>query len=175
MSKAANTPNMLKEIFALSAEVTRLGTEAGVTVGTAESCTGGLIGAALTAIPGSSAVFHGGFIAYDNRVKMNQLSVPEDMLDKHGAVSREVSEAMAIGACQALNVDIAVSVTGIAGPGGGSADKPVGTVWMGIAQKKNGELITTSKRHLFENLSRNKVRDMTCLKALETLIDAIRT
>ena len=165
---------MLKRIFELSAQVTRLGTAAGKTVGTAESCTGGLIGAALTAVPGSSAVFHGGIISYTNALKTKLLEVPEATLKATGAVSPDVAEAMARGAVEQLGVDIAVAVTGIAGPGGGSPAKPVGTVWIGLAQKQNGAIIVTSSHHLFADFSRNKVRDMTCLAALEALIGALK-
>ena len=175
MSEAPDPKAMLKRIFELSAEVTRLGVAAGKTIGTAESCTGGLIGAALTAIPGSSAVFHGGIIAYDNRIKSKALDLPPDLLKQHGAVSAETAKAMARGAIENLEVDIAVSVTGIAGPGGGSDDKPVGTVWMGLAIKNNDAVSVTATHHFFENLSRNKVRDMTCLAALKALTEALKT
>jgi nicotinamide-nucleotide amidase len=113
-----------------------------LTLATAESCTGGLVAARLTAIPGSSDVFVGGLVAYSNEVKAAQLGVPEATLAAHGAVSAETAEAMAVGARRALGADLAVSVTGIAGPGGGSADKPVGLVFLhaygsdgGLAQR----------------------------------------
>ena len=175
MNSKQDPKAMLRRIFELAADVARLGSAAGRTVGTAESCTGGLIGAALTAIPGSSAVFHGGIIAYDNHIKNRLLGVPQEMLNRHGAVSEEVAKAMARGALESLDVDIAVSVTGIAGPGGGSSDKPVGTVWMGLAVKKGGSKEVTAYHHLFSDMSRNKVRDMTCLTALETLINVLNS
>ena len=98
---------------------------------TAESCTGGLIAALFTEIPGSSDVFERGFITYSNTAKMQMLGVPRDMLDTYGAVSEQVARAMAQGALAHSQAAVAVAVTGIAGPGGGSADKPVGTVWLG--------------------------------------------
>lgn len=100
---------------------------------TAESCTGGLIGAALTDIPGSSAWYRGGVISYANDAKIRLLGVPAALLAARGAVSEEVAKAMAQGACEALGADIGLAGTGIAGPDGGSPAKPVGTVWLGWA------------------------------------------
>ena len=174
-SQSKDPKAMLRRIFELSAQVTELGRAADKTIATAESCTGGLIGAALTAIPGSSAVFRGGIIAYDNAVKTRLLNVHQTVLDSDGAVSAQAAEQMARVALLSLEVDIAVSVTGIAGPGGGSQDKPVGTVWMGLAIKKGGEVKTETTLHNFDNLSRNKVRDMTCLASLEALIAALES
>ena len=107
--------------------------ENGLTCATAESCTGGGVGSAITAVPGSSAVFWGGVISYDNSVKRNVLGVPESVLATVGAVSQECAAAMAQGARRLLKTDLAVSVTGIAGPDGGTAEKPVGLVWFGLA------------------------------------------
>lgn len=105
----------------------------GLTCATAESCTGGGVGQALTAVPGASEVFLGGVVSYANSVKEEVLGVPPDVLKTVGAVSGECAEAMAAGARRLLKADVAVSVTGIAGPGGGSAEKPVGLVWFGLA------------------------------------------
>ena len=102
----------------------------GLTLGTAESCTGGLVAARLTDVPGSSDVFLGGIVSYSNEVKARELDVPEELLGTYGAVSPEVARAMAHGARARLGVDVAVSVTGIAGPGGGSEEKPVGLVYL---------------------------------------------
>lgn len=104
-----------------------------LTLAVAESCTGGLVGGRITAVPGSSAAFLGGVIAYANAVKTGTLGVPGELLERHGAVSGEVAEAMARGAATAFGTGTAVAVTGIAGPDGGSPDKPVGTVWFGFA------------------------------------------
>ncbi len=103
--------------------------ERGLSLGTAESCTGGLIAARLTGIPGSSDVFEGGIVAYGNEVKAEQLGVPRDVLETYGAVSAETARAMAHGACERLGVDVAVAVTGVAGPGGGTEERPVGLVF----------------------------------------------
>jgi nicotinamide-nucleotide amidase len=105
----------------------------GVRLGTAESCTGGLVGVRLTAVPGSSDVFSGGIVCYTNELKVGLLGVDPGLIASDGAVSEAVARAMALGACRTLNVDLAVAVTGIAGPGGGSDAKPVGTVWLALA------------------------------------------
>ena len=107
-----------------------LARERGLTIGTAESCTGGLVSARLTSVPGSSDVFVGGLVAYDDRVKLQALGLPSEVLERHGAVSAETASAMAAGARRMLGVDVAVSVTGVAGPGGGTPQKPVGLVFI---------------------------------------------
>lgn len=104
--------------------------ERGLTIGAAESCTGGLVSARLTSVPGSSDVFVGGIVAYDDRVKLDSLGVPADVLERHGAVSAETAASMAAGARSALGTDVGVSVTGVAGPGGGTPQKPVGLVFI---------------------------------------------
>lgn len=106
--------------------------ELGLTLSTAESCTGGTIAAAVTSIPGSSAVFKGAVVAYSNDVKHAVLGVPMEIIEKNGAVSSPVVEAMAIGVSRLTESDCAVATSGIAGPDGGTADKPVGTVWVAI-------------------------------------------
>ncbi len=108
---------------------------AGLMLATAESCTGGLIAASLTAIAGSSDVVDRGFVTYSNAAKTEMLGVPAELIARVGAVSEEVALAMAEGALTRSRADIAVSVTGVAGPGGGSADKPVGLVWFGLARR----------------------------------------
>jgi nicotinamide-nucleotide amidase len=101
-----------------------------LTIATAESCTGGLVAARLTSVPGSSDVVLGGVVAYANEVKKRELGVPSALLAAHGAVSAEVAEAMARGARERLGADVAVAVTGVAGPGGGTPEKPVGLVYV---------------------------------------------
>lgn len=107
--------------------------KAGLTLAVAESCTGGLVAAAITSVPGSSAAFLGGIVAYGNEVKAQQLGVPPAILRRHGAVSRECAAAMARGVRKAMGADIGLAVTGIAGPGGAVPGKPVGTVWLAIS------------------------------------------
>ena len=119
--------------------VGRILTERKQTVATAESCTGGLIAQRLTETGGSSAYFMEGIVSYSNEAKMHSLNVPKELLDKHGAVSAEVAEAMARGALERAKTDFAISVTGIAGPGGGSEEKPVGLVYLGFADKNGTE------------------------------------
>ena len=133
--EAAFLPSIERWLFSrdedpIEAHVLALCRERGWTMGTAESCTGGLVAARLTGIPGSSDVFRGGVVAYANEIKQAELGVPADLLAEHGAVSPEVAEAMAKGARARLGVDVAVSVTGIAGPDGGTEEKPVGLVYL---------------------------------------------
>ncbi len=105
----------------------------GVKLATAESCTGGLIAGVLTDVPGASAVVERGFVTYSNEAKQEMLGVPEDLISSHGAVSEPVAQAMAAGALERSHADVTLSVTGIAGPDGGSDEKPVGLVWFGLA------------------------------------------
>lgn len=118
----------------------------GLRVATAESCTGGLVAACITEIAGSSDVLDRGFVTYSNEAKMELLGVPAAMLEVHGAVSEEVARAMAEGALAHSRADVAVAITGIAGPGGGSEQKPVGLVFMGVAKKGAPTII---ERHVF--------------------------
>lgn len=156
----------LQDIFAQAQALIDSASKFDKTLSTAESCTGGLIGAAITAIDGASAVFKGGIIAYDNSVKTSHLDVRAETLKAEGAVSDAVCRQMAIGAMTHLRTDIAVSVTGIAGPAGGSPEKPVGTVWMGIAWKKDKKVLSEAHLLNFGNIGRNKVRDATVFAAM---------
>lgn len=136
-------------------------------VATAESCTGGMIAAAITDIAGSSDVFERGFVTYSNDAKSEMLGVPAALIAAHGAVSAEVACAMAEGALANSRASFAVSVTGIAGPGGGSAAKPVGTVWIGIAA--SGERAVASL--LQASGDRAAIRQASVARALELLIE----
>jgi len=158
------------EILA-AAEALLTGTRSqGLKLGTAESCTGGLIAGALTAVAGSSDVVEGGFVTYSNEAKTAMLDVPADLFPRVGAVSDAVAAAMASGVLDRLpRVDLAVSVTGIAGPGGGSADKPVGLVHFGVARR--GRLPLTS-HEIFPG-DRAGIRRATVLHALALLAAAI--
>ena len=139
-----------------------------LTCAAAESCTGGGVGYAITGVPGSSAVFMGGVISYDNSVKRDVLGVPEGVLSSNGAVSSECAAAMAEGARRLLKTDLAVSLTGIAGPGGGSVEKPVGLVWFGLASKVG----TTTEKKIFPG-GREAVRTAAIDHALNLLLGAI--
>jgi nicotinamide-nucleotide amidase len=141
-------------------------------VATAESCTGGLVAGALTEIAGSSAVVDRGFITYTNEAKHQMLGVPTETIERHGAVSRETAEAMARGTLGHANADLAVSITGIAGPGGGTADKPVGLVHFAAASR-GGSLIHHERR--FGDIGRGEVRRRSVLEALAMLTELAKS
>lgn len=138
----------------------------GRTLVSAESCTGGGIGAALTAVPGSSEVYKGGIISYTNWVKANVLHVPQALLDTVGAVSAPVAEAMAKGAREVLQADVAVSVTGLAGPGGDEYGNPVGTVFLGYSDEKE-----TIFREFHFRGDRDAVRSQALEEALKLVLE----
>ena len=137
-------------------------------IATAESCTGGLIAHTLTNISGSSEYFDRGIVSYSNRAKMELLDVPEDMLKKYGAVSKEVAKSMAKGVRIKSNVDIGISTTGIAGPTGGSKEKPVGLVFIAVSTERN----TAVKKFNFSG-DRSKNKKSTCDAALYMLLDVL--
>jgi nicotinamide-nucleotide amidase len=136
-------------------------------IATAESCTGGLIGGLLTEIPGSSDVFDRGFIVYSNRAKLDMLGVPGDMIADMGAVSEAVARAMAEGAVENSNAHLAVAVTGVAGPGGGTKLKPVGLVHIAAA-RENRSILHEAQR--FGDIDRSEIR----LKAVEAALELLR-
>ncbi|MCH9765468.1 MAG: CinA family protein [Alphaproteobacteria bacterium] len=135
----------------------------------AESCTGGLISAALTDIAGASDVFDRGFVTYANEAKMDLLGVPADLIISHGAVSAEVAVAMATGARERSGVNIAGAVTGIAGPGGGSAEKPVGLVFIAVSTENSPPAV---QQHTFADLSRDAIREKAVQATLSALLEA---
>jgi len=142
--------------------------EFGLKIATAESCTGGLVAGTLTAIAGSSDVYERGWVTYSNEAKREQLGVSAALLEAHGAVSGEVAEAMAKGALHRSKADVAISVTGIAGPGGGSPEKPVGLVYIGLARKDGWSQV---ERCRFDG-DRDAVRAQTVTRALTHLYSA---
>ena len=136
----------------------------GLKLAAAESCTGGLISALLTEIAGSSDVFECGFVTYSNESKIKLLGVDKKLIEQHGAVSDEVARAMAVGAIAKSGADVAVSVTGIAGPSGGTADKPVGLVYIAVATKDK----VICAKNIFTG-TRSDIRSQSVSKALEML------
>ena len=142
--------------------------ERGLTVATAESCTGGLVAHAITEIAGSSTYFLGGFVTYADDVKRDQLGVGAELLAAHGAVSAQVARAMAEGARARLGTDLAVAITGIAGPGGGSDEKPVGLTYVAVADREGVDV----RRHLWPGDRSGNKRD-SAVAALELLLDRL--
>lgn len=150
----------------LSREIQQYLYESGKTVGTAESCTGGRVAEAMIAVPGASAYFKGGIVCYTNEIKERLLSVDKQLLEEKSAVCEEVAQAMVKGAIKALNVDFAVATTGVAGPGGGTAENPVGTIW--IACGSADEVVTVK---LTEDFGRDINLAIATSKALQLFLD----
>jgi len=139
------------------------------TVATAESCTGGLVAGALTEIAGSSDVLDRGFVTYSNAAKIAMLGVPEETLNMFGAVSRQTAEAMAQGALERSGVDLTVAITGVAGPGGGSVEKPVGLVH--LAAVVRGSPARIERKMLYGDIGRSEVRRLSVIEALSMLLE----
>jgi nicotinamide-nucleotide amidase len=159
-------------LIAQAAELLTEARKRGVTIATAESCTGGLLAATLTAVPGSSDVFERGFVTYSNASKSELLGVPVWLIERHGAVSEDVARAMAGGALTHSRATIAIAVTGVAGPGGGTAEKPVGLVHF-AAGRRDTEI--SHERLLFGDLGRNRIRRDAIAYALTLLTSLVRT
>ena len=157
------------DIDRLARKVVEAATARGRAIATAESCTGGLVSGALTAVAGSSAVVERGFVTYSNAAKAELLGVPAELIDRHGAVSEPVARAMAEGALVHSAAAVSVAVTGIAGPGGGSPDKPVGLVHFAAAGP--GGLVHVE--HRFGDIGREAVRLASVSVALDLLLDRI--
>ncbi|MGC1270932.1 MAG: CinA family protein [Croceibacterium sp.] len=156
------------DVVALARRVVEENAAAGRTVALAESCTGGLVAAALTEIPGSSSVLECSFVTYSNKAKHDLLGVSQDIIDAFGAVSIACVYAMAQGALARSGADVAVAISGVAGPGGGSEQKPVGTVV--FARAERGETKPDAELKLFEEKDRSGVRRQAALCALELLL-----
>ncbi len=138
-------------------------------IATAESCTGGLVAVAITDISGSSAVFDRGFVTYSNRAKLGMLAVPAQLVATHGAVSEEVARAMVMGALAASIADVAVAITGVAGPTGGSAEKPVGLVHFACGMRGKTAVHTVQR---YGSIGRAEIRKESVNQALQMLLDA---
>ena len=157
---------MSKELRAAATAVLDACRARGLKIATAESCTGGLVAGALTDIAGSSDVLDRGFVTYSNEAKQQMLGVPTDTIKKYGAVSRDTAEAMARGALGAGNADLVVAITGIAGPGGGNADRPVGLVHFAAASRAG---VLSHREMRYGDIGRNAVRHKSVLQALMML------
>ena len=147
--------------------------EHGWTIATAESCTGGLVAAALTDVPGASAAFECGYVTYSNDAKVRTLGVSADLVARHGAVSKEVARAMAEGALREAGADLAVAITGIAGPGGGSAKKPVGLVHIAAASRARTLARMLRVRDDEPDADRERVRQISAAAALLLALESL--
>jgi len=159
-----------EELVAAARRVVEANRAAGRRIAIAESCTGGLVAAAITEIAGSSDIFHAGFVTYSNEAKLRTLNVSHDVIDTFGAVSVATAWSMAQGALEASDADVAVAITGIAGPGGGSEKKPVGTVVFARAERGGDPANVTADRRDFGDLGRGGIRLQAALCALELLL-----
>ena len=159
-----------KELVDKARQVVDANRKAGRRIAVAESCTGGLVSAAITEIAGSSDVFEAGYVTYSNAAKVAELRVSEDVVDTFGAVSVATAWAMARGALAASDADVAVAITGIAGPGGGTPSKPVGTVVFALAERDADPAKIVADQKLFEDEGRAGVRLQAALCALDLLI-----
>jgi nicotinamide-nucleotide amidase len=169
MTKASE--NLLPDQLVTKArEVVDANRAAGRRIAIAESCTGGLVSGALTEIPGSSDVFEAGYVTYSNAAKISNLKVSEDVVDTFGSVSVATAWAMARGALAASDADVAVAITGIAGPGGGTAQKPVGTVVFARAERGADPAKIVADQRFFDEKTRSGVRLQAALCALELLM-----
>ena len=162
---------MSETVQKLSKMIVQRCTDSAKLVVTAESCTGGLIAGAITNIAGSSAALERGFVTYSNASKNEMLGVPAEMIEEHGAVSEEVARAMVIGALTHSRASFGVAVTGVAGPSGGSEEKPVGLVYIAAATKQPQRVVVS--RELFPDNGRASIREATVRQALTMLLDQL--
>lgn len=160
-----------KKIDFVTTFVVELLRRKGLSISTAESCTGGMLSQMITSVSGASEIFEMGIVSYSNRVKTMLLDVSQDVLEKHGAVSQQTAQLMATGVLKKSGSDIGVAITGIAGPTGGSAEKPVGTIFVCVVRKVEDDLkVVVKNLKLYEeveNLDRDTARKLTVIKALE--------
>jgi len=159
-----------RELLIMTRELVHICRDRDLTISTAESCTGGLIAACITSVPGSSKIFDSGFCTYSNNAKIQTLGISNSVILNHGAVSKEVAIAMCENAIKKSNVDLTVAVTGIAGPGGGTKKKPVGTVEIASAHAKK---TTISRNFLFKG-SREEIRLLTVKEAIIMLLNQLK-
>jgi nicotinamide-nucleotide amidase len=159
--------------YALVAEALAKARENRIFIATAESCTGGLVAGALTAVPGSSSAFDRGFVTYSNEAKADMLGVDPALIASHGAVSKEVALAMAKGALTRSHAGIAVSITGVAGPDGGSAEKPVGLVHFAAARTTGNGVSLLHREERFGDIGRAEVRARSVETALVLILEAL--
>ena len=157
-----------EELLGLARRVAAVCRERGVRLGTAESCTGGLVGHVITEVPGSSDYFAGALVTYANELKVGLADVPEAVLEAHGAVSAQVAKAMAEGARRRLGVDVAVAVTGVAGPDGGSDAKPVGLTYVAVADVDGDDV----RRFVWDS-DRTGNKRLSAAAALELVVDRL--
>ena len=155
---------MKAEVNGLNEEVVRLLVEKKMTISSAESCTGGLFSALITNVPGASDILNEAFVTYANSAKMKYLGVKAETLEKHGAVSCETAFEMAQGLQEKTGADVTVGITGIAGPGGGTAEKPAGLVYAGVCVKGDTEVI-----EMHHDGTREQVREKTCIEVLKNI------
>ena len=157
------------EVLALAKKVNDRLLVCNKTIATAESCTGGLLAGALTSVPGSSGILYGGFVTYANAAKTEMIGVPDAVITRHGAVSPVVARMMAEGALRRAGTDLAISTTGIAGPGGATDEKPIGLVHFGLAM--DGRTIHREMR--YGDLGRAKIREESVRTALEMILEVL--
>jgi nicotinamide-nucleotide amidase len=159
----------MQALEAAAKEVVVVAVERSLTLGTVESCTGGLVAHLITQVPGASQVFEAGWVCYSNAAKMHLLDVPRELLMEHGAVSEEVALALVQGARRRMGVDVAVSTTGIAGPTGATPGKPVGLMWCALAQDTRAH----AQQILAQGLDRSATKRVFAMAALERLHEAL--
>lgn len=175
MQTTKNYNSVTKSIDFVTTSVVELLRRQRRSISTAESCTGGMLAQAITSVSGASEIFEMGAVTYSNRIKTMLLDVPKSVLDEYGAVSQQTAALMARGICLKSGSDIGVGITGIAGPTGGTEEKPVGTVFVAVCRNIEGEFETVVKNlKLYGEkveLTRDTVRQLTVLKALETVLE----